>query len=117
MQQRRAARAQEKRFAYGRTVPARSAHFRRRLFMLSTQVPRAHPHARDLLRSSLADMRERIEEKRRGQPGAAELVPVEKVVGARPKTGGGAFDAVVHASPQVTLRLPIETPKFTPYHF
>jgi hypothetical protein len=70
--------------------------------MLLTQVPRAHPHARDLLRSSLADMREKIEEKRRGQPGVAELVPVEKVGGARPKTGGGAFDAVVHASPQVT---------------
>jgi hypothetical protein len=82
--------------------------------MLSIQVPRAHAHARDLLRSSLADMRGRIEEKRRGQPLAAEAVPVGEVGGARPRTGDaahGAFDAVVHASPQVsaTFRFALET--------
>jgi hypothetical protein len=82
--------------------------------MLTIQVPRAHAHARDLLRSSLADMRERIEEKRRGQPLAAEAVPVGEVGGARPSTGDAAhgFNAVVHASPQVsvTFRLALKTP-------
>jgi hypothetical protein len=56
-------------------------------------------------------MRERIEGKKREQPGA---VPVESLVAdesqRRPASRGGslaagAFDAVVHASPQVLPRL------------
>ncbi len=75
--------------------------------MSLAQVPRAHPHARDLLRSSLADMKARIEEKRRHRE---EVEEGRSADGDRPVTRGGgegsaangAFDAVALATPQVT---------------
>ncbi len=78
--------------------------------MRMMQVPRAHAHARDLSRSSLADMRQRIETKRRQMEEAAGRAAA--ALDERPATRGreeggagavvGAFDAVAHATPQVT---------------